>query len=97
MKKDLNELMTDIKNVIGDRTDEPVITLLENVKDTFENINISQEEMIPKSELERIENEWSKKYRDRFFEVDDGNNQPPPVDKTKNKNNLTYENLFKGC
>ena len=96
MKKDLNELMNDIKNVIGDRTDEPVITLLENVKDTFQNITESNEDMIPRAELERVENEWSKKYRDRFFDNDENNNEPPPS-KPDTKQKLTYENLFKEC
>lgn len=90
------ELLTSIREHMGDDTSDDALALVEDITDTLtdmENRNNNNDE---NWEQKYKDNDaaWRKKYRDRFFsgkgeEEDDTPPEPTP------KKKLTFENLFK--
>lgn len=94
------QLSNTIRNFLGDNVSESAVKLTEDVMDTFDDLNNkvnSNEEMVPKSELDRTNEEWAKKYRDRFFDplTVENKNDKEKDDEPEKPKKLTYENLFK--
>lgn len=95
-----DEAMAQLKKLVGEDTSEDTISFIENISDTLTSLESkvnNNSDMVPKSELDRINEEWARKYRDRFFE---GTTPPPEPQPNKNNNEndnepLTFENLFK--
>lgn len=90
------ELMTKLSARIGDDTSDEAIALTEDISDTFADLEskANGDGVDWKAEATRIDEEWRKKYKDRFFSgdgsddnQDDGNDDEPK--KTK------YTDLFK--
>ena len=97
--KTKEEILAQIKTVIGERTDDDVITLLEDVADTVDDGKSDwkqkYEEM--KTSKDDLEKEWRKKYTDRFH----NKNEVPPEDETPggnddapNSETIKIEDLF---
>lgn len=93
------DFMSAVNNLLGDRTDEETLNLVGDITDTFNGMEsraTQNEDMVPRSELDRANKEWADKYKQRFF-------GPPIVEKDKDKDQekedkpkkLTYDNLFK--
>ena len=80
--KSNEDLMNGIKSILGDRTDEAALGLLEDMDDTLKdyatNANIDW-----KNKYEENDAAWKQKYRDRFFgtvvDEDDKPNVVPPA------------------
>ena len=90
------ELMAKLSARIGDDTSDEAIALTEDISDTFADLEskANGDGVDWKAEATRIDEEWRKKYKDRFFSCDgsednqdDGNDDEPK--KTK------YSDLFK--
>ena len=97
MELNREQLTTALQNIVGDDTSQTSIEFVENIMDTFDTLTqraTLNEDVVPRSELDRANEEWALKYRNRFFE-------PTPVEdieeknKTKKNNKLTFDNLFK--
>ena len=76
MKRTKDELLEDVKKVLGDRTDDDALALLENVTDT---ISDKDEEWEKKyndmvNEKKTLDETWRKKYAERFHAGTDYNN-----------------------
>lgn len=103
LKKD--DLMTKIKTVIGDKTDDEALSLIEDVNDTYDSLsNKDGEDWQKKYEDEHKKYEdndkmWREKYRDRFFnnsnENDEDDNNTTVEETVEEEKPLTFENLFK--
>lgn len=101
MKLTKEQLLEKIKPIIGDSTDDNVLSLLEDINDTFnssdEDYKVKYEEEV-KGRAEDNKN-WAVKYRDTFFnpkakeelENIDNNNDENEEDEKP----LTFEMLFK--
>ena len=91
------EFFNQIKTHMGDDTSDESIQFLENVTDTFNDLETraNGDGKDWKAEATRIDNEWRARYRERFFngkaDEDDFGGQPADPQPKK----LTYENLFK--
>lgn len=63
------DLFNKIKERIGDATDEETLTFVEDVTDTFNDLETKAtgDGTDWKAKYDELDNSWKKKYRDRFF------------------------------
>lgn len=88
------QYMQSIQNIIGDRTDDEAITLIENLTDTYNDLS---ERANPngvnwEQRAHDIEEEWKAKYKERFFSGSSPEPEPQPNEPTKA---MSFEDLFK--
>ena len=90
--KSNEDLMNGIRSILGDRTDEAALGLLEDIDDTLKdyatNANIDW-----KNRYDENDAAWKQKYRDRFFGTVVDKNEKPNDEPEEKK--LTYDSLFK--
>ena len=67
MVKTKDEIMKEIRAYIGDRSDDQTISLVENISDTIDDYAAHGDY---DTKLMAVEEEWRKKYMERFFEGD---------------------------
>lgn len=89
------EIVAQVTGVIGDSTSDSAISLLEDLTDTFGELEnrAKGDGKDWKAEAERIDKEWREKYVKRFTtgKTDDDDDDPADPPKKEYK----YENLFK--
>lgn len=97
MKLTKDELLSRIREKIGDDTSDEALSLIEDISDT---INDYEEKTKEETEWEKKYKEnddaWRKKYKERFFNSpakEEPQNDEPEDE--ENKKPLTYDNLFK--
>lgn len=91
MVKTKEELLSSLRTVFGDNTDDNTLSIIEDVSDTMDSFNSDGTDW--RAEADRIDKEWRQKYHDRFFNsvpddvdpLDAGSPDPKP---------LTFEALF---
>lgn len=95
--KTKEDIMQAINNALGDDKSDEAISLVEDISDTFDDMQsrANGDGTDWKAKYEENDEAWRKKYKDRFFNSDgkgddDGKNDGGEEDKP-----LTYENLFK--
>lgn len=69
------EFKEKLKTVIGDRTDDEALSIIEDFTDTYEDlesktVSVEEDGENWKEKYEALDEEWRKKYRDRFFSGD---------------------------
>lgn len=96
MKKSRDEILTAIREIIGDNNSDEAIALIEDVTDSF-----TDEESEWKRKYEENDRDWRKRYMDRFM-----NPEPMPEttpekvieDNTEDVktelNDVTFDDLF---
>lgn len=93
--KTREELLNAIKTKLGDGTDDESIAILEDVTDTFTDLEekASGDGTDWKKKYEENEASWRKKYTERFYSVDpEPPKQPEPDESEAPKN---FSDLFK--
>lgn len=91
------QMMEKIRARLGDATDDETISLIEDVNDTIDDYDTRLQQVGDwKSKYEKNDEEWRRRYRDRFFEGDSKQNYDgeDPVTADKVERTLTYEDLF---
>ena len=99
------EFMQAVKELIGDRNDDTVLSILQYLKDNEQpqdNTKELEELRAKVTELETaktdLDNEWRNKYKEAFFSSPIQNNQTPEQQqqygKEPEQDNLEFENLF---
>lgn len=92
--KTVTEIMEQIKTHFGESTDDNVLTLIEDVSDTFADYeNRVSDSTDWKQKYEENDAEWRQRYRDRFFSNED-NGDSDIIEEPEEKKPLTYDNLF---
>lgn len=77
MVKSKDEILSAIREFVGENTDDATLQLLEDVDDTFAEFNKTSEENEDwKAKYEMNDAEWRKKYRDRFFGTEEVQDEP---------------------
>lgn len=90
MKKSLEELLTNVKQMIGeDNTSDEALSLIEDLTDSYSAPSVDWEQKYKENDAM-----WRNKYRDRFFSdvPQDEDNYPPEPDKPVSK--TKFEELF---
>lgn len=91
------ELLESIRVKIADDSSDETIQLLEDVTDTFDDLETKAkgDGKDWKAEAERIDQEWREKYKERFFssDVDEDIDDEPEI--PAGVVNMKYEDLFK--
>ena len=94
--KTREELLNTIKTKFGDQTDDETIAILEDVTDTFTDLetkaNGDGEDW--KAKYEENDASWRKKYTERFYNADP-KDEPPKPDEGDEEAPKTYADLFK--
>ena len=94
-----DDLLSIIKERIGDGTSDEDISLIEDVSDTYDDLNTRVSEAGDwKAKYEENDASWRQKYRDRFFEKEVKENVEisDPMDKADEGTHetLKFEDLF---
>lgn len=94
--KTKNELMDAIKARIGEDNSDEAISLVEDISDTFDDIQskVTSDGTDWKAKYEENDATWRQKYRDRFFNNPETKDDEPEDDGGEIKT-LTYDELFK--
>lgn len=96
--KTKDEIMASIRARIGDDQSDEAISLIEDISDTYDDMQskANGDGTDWKTKYEENDANWRQKYRVRFFNTDnnDNNNNNDNNDDGEGKP-LTFENLFK--
>ena len=94
--KTKEELLASLKQSFGDNTDDATLSLIEDVTDTYDDLNskAKPDGKDWKAEAERIDKEWRQKYHDRFFNPVEDEKDPLDAGDPEPKK-YRFEGLFK--
>lgn len=87
------EILNSIRERVGEQNDDETIAFIEDVTDTFTDLETraNGDGVNWKEKYEENDANWRKKYTDRFFSGEPSEPEPEPEPEEK----LTYESLFK--
>lgn len=90
------ELLTQIRDIIGDSTEDNALSILEDVTDTYADLETRAADQTDwKSKYDQLDQEWRQRYRDRFTSGSDDPGTPPAADPEPDETIMTFEELFK--
>lgn len=88
------ELLTQIRDMIGDSTDDNALSILEDVTDTYADLETRAADNTDwQARYNQLDQEWRQRYRDRFTS---GSDDTPPRDPDPEPSEtiMTFEELF---
>ena len=90
MKYNYEEAMAVLRSLIGDRDDEEILSIIENFDETLSNVN---DEVEWERKYNELDEQWRKRYRDRFFS---GKPEEPeePKEPEEPEKEVSFEDLF---
>lgn len=92
LKKD--EFMGKLKELIGDRTDDEALTIVEDFSETYDSFDRKDEEDW-KTKYEENDKRWRERYRNTFFDGSTKLDEDEVIeDKTDDKTILTDKDIF---
>lgn len=89
MKLSKEELLEKVKGYVGDRTDDETISLIEDISDSIE---VSDDTENWKEKYEALDNEWREKYIARFSEPSETTEDTIEIEEATETN--SYDDLF---
>ena len=95
--KSKEEILNSINALVGENTDDNVLTIIEDVSDTFADFESKTKDATDwKQKYEQNDNEWRRKYKERFMS---GTSNEPEVDNSivaeeSKPTPMTFEDLF---
>lgn len=91
-----DEILATIKDRIGEDTSDEAIALIEDINDTYDDLDARLSEAGDwKSKYEANDAEWRQKYKERFFNPEVKETVVIEDEVDDEPKNLTYEELFK--
>lgn len=89
------EILNSIRERVGEQNDDETIAFIEDVTDTFTDLETraNGDGVNWKEKYEENDASWRKKYTDRFFSGEPSEPEPEPEPEPEEK--LTFESLFK--
>lgn len=94
--KSKEELLSSIRTVLGDNTDDTALSVIEDITDTYDDManKAKGDGKDWKAEATRIDKEWRQKYHDRFFNPHDDKDVDPLDPEEVKPKKLRFEDLF---
>ena len=94
--KTKEELLSSIKTVLGDNTDDNSLAIIEDISDTYDDMNnkAKGDGKDWKAEAEKIDREWRQKYHDRFFNPNNDEDVDPLKPESIEPKKYRFEDLF---
>lgn len=94
--KTMEEILESLRGRFGDDPTDDDIAMLEDITDTFTDFEEKTSNATNwKNKYEENDKAWKKKYSDRFFSKDDGNNDNSgDSDEPEDKPMKTFDDLF---
>lgn len=94
--KTKEEILESLRGRFGDEPTDDDIAMLEDITDTFTDFEEKTSDATNwKHKYEENDKAWKKKYSDRFFSKDDGNNDNSgDSDEPEDKQMKTFDDLF---
>ena len=94
--KTKEEILKILRGRFGEEPTDADITMLEDITDTFTDFEEKTSDATNwKNKYEENDKAWKKKYSDRFFSKDGGNNDNPgDSDEPEDKPMKTFDDLF---
>lgn len=94
--KTMQEILESLRGRFGDEPTDDDIAMLEDITDTFTDFEEKTSDVTNwKNKYEENDKAWRKKYSDRFFSKDDGNNDNSgDSDEPEDKPMKTFDDLF---
>lgn len=89
-----DEILAAIRTRLGDDTSDDVLTIIEDIDDTFTDYETRAGEDW-KTKYEKLDAQWRKRYRDRFFQKADNGETTPEDVKNDNEEDLKEESEVK--
>lgn len=97
--KTKEEILSLIKDHLGDDTSDSALQLVEDINDTLDSLNKPADDEDWKTKYEQNDAEWRKRYRDRFFNTgssENEDNEASEEEEPEETNDpVTFEDLFK--
>lgn len=91
-----DEILATIKERIGEDTSDEAIALIEDITDTYDDLDARISEAGDwKTKYETNDAEWRQKYKERFFNPEVKETAVIDDEVDDEPKNLTYEELFK--
>lgn len=89
------EILNSIRERVGEQNDDETIAFIEDVTDTFTDLETraNGDGVNWKEKYEENDANWRKKYTDRFFSGEPSEPEPEPEPEPEEK--LTFESLFR--
>lgn len=93
--KTVAEIMEQINAQFGENTDDSVLTLIEDVSDTLNDYESRVSDSTDwRQRYEENDAQWRQRYKDRFFSVNNDEDDEEDFEEQEEIKPLTYENLF---
>ena len=64
--KSREDLMNSLNNILGERSDDDALEIIQDFTDTFDDMSKHNGEYT-KEQYDELDNTWRKRYRERFF------------------------------
>ena len=97
--KTKEEILSLIKDQLGEDTSDTALQLVEDINDTLDSLTNSANSEDWKTKYEQNDAEWRKKYRDRFFNTGSADNEPDVSPEKEEPDEpedpVTFDDLFK--
>lgn len=94
--KSKTEILDAIKEKFGDDTSDSTLSFLEDVSDTFEDLESKSKDSTDwKAKYEENDKTWRQKYHDRFFNNGDNDNDNDNDDNDEGDAPKSFDDLFK--
>ena len=94
MKKNYDEMLEQVKQLVGERDDDEALAFIEDCTDSFSGVSSTENDEWQKK-YEENDKMWREKYRSRFFE---GDNTEGKMNDKKNADEIKIEDVeWRGC
>lgn len=91
--KTKDEILQNLRSIIGESTDDSAIELLEDITDTINDYDEKTKEDW-KAKYDELDETWKKKYKERFFNDDIEIEKDKEKEEEKDEIEITFNDIF---